>query len=55
VREERTLRVCENKVLRIFGLTREEVTGNCIMISAVILTLQQVPGVHKLADDLKGV
>jgi hypothetical protein len=45
LREERGLRVFENRVLIIFGPKRDEVTGdgeNCIMRSFITCTLLQV-------------
>jgi hypothetical protein len=45
LREQHTLRVSENRVLRrIFGPERDEVTGgqNCIIRSSIIFTLHQI-------------
>jgi hypothetical protein len=47
IREERSLRVCENRVLRIFGPKRDEATGywrklHKLMRSLVICTPHQI-------------
>jgi hypothetical protein len=48
VREEHRLRVFENRVLRIFGLKRDEVTGGCRKLHEELHNLYASPSIIRM-------